>query len=154
MSADRDDTTFGRLAAILGLELPPFDGPLVAFDPAPEGAPGDPVYLGGDLHRVHPAASQRYPGPRRDDSLDAARITLSDCENEDLETTAVEGIWCLALHGDLVDSAPYFTLWDTAGRMRIWLLLPPARLMIDIAHLWLPSVPPPPGSPGFGSSGR
>jgi hypothetical protein len=151
VSADRGDTSLGRLAAILGLELPPFDGPLVAFDPAPEGAPGNPVYLGGDLHRVHPDASERYSGRRRDESLDAARITLTDYEHEDLEATAVEGVWCLALHGDLVDSAPYFTLWDTAGRMRTWLLLPPARLMIGIAYLWLPSVPPPPGSPDMGS---
>ncbi len=129
-----------------GLELPPFDGPLVAFGPAPEGAPGHPVYLGGDLHRVHPDASEQYPGRARDESLDDARIVLADQEHEDLEATAVGGVWCLALHGDLADSAPYFALWDREGLMRAWLLLPPARLMIGIGHFWLPSVPPPPGA--------
>jgi hypothetical protein len=135
-----------------GLELPHLDGPLVAFDPAQESAPGDPVYLGGDLHRVHSDASERYPGRCRDGSLDEARVVFSDYEHENLEVTAVEGVWCLALHDDLVDSAPYFTLWDTEGRMRTWLLLPPARTMIGIAHLWLPSVPPPPGCGGVGAA--
>jgi hypothetical protein len=130
---------------ISGLELPPFDGPLVAFDPAPAGAPGGPVYLGGDLHLVHPGASERYPGRPRDESLDGAVIGLCDQEHENLEATAVAGVWCLALHGELVDSAPYFTIWDSEGRMRTWLLLPPARLMIGIGHFWLPSVRPPPG---------
>lgn len=128
------------------LELPPFDAPLVAFDPAPGGAPGGPVYLGGDLHRVHPGAAGRDPGRVRDESLDEARIALFDREDEELETTAVEGVWCLALHGELVDSAPYLTLRDTEGRLRTWLILPPARTMIGIAHLWLAHIPPP-GSP-------
>ncbi len=141
-----------RLAELLGLELPPFDGPLVAFDPAPEGASGDPVYLGGDLHRIHPDASERRPGRRRDDSLDGATITIADHEHEDLEATAVLGIWCLALHGDLVDSAPYITIWDTDGRRRAWLLLPPARLMIGLGHFWLPSVPPPPDAHGVSAA--
>jgi hypothetical protein len=126
----------------LGLGMPPFDGPLVAFDPAPAGAPGDPVYLGGDLHAVHPDAPERYRGRPRDESLDEARIALGDDEHEDLEVTAVDGVWCLAIYDDLVDSAPRFNLWDTDGRLRTWLLLPPARLMIGIAHFWLPSVPP------------
>jgi hypothetical protein len=128
-----------------GLELPPFDGPLVAFDPAPEGAPGGPVYLGGDLHRVHPDAAEPHPGRVRDESLDNARVVLIDQVHEDLEARAVAGVWCLALHDELADSAPYFTIWDSEGRMRAWLLLPPARLMIGIGHFWLPSVPPPPG---------
>jgi hypothetical protein len=131
-----------------GLELPPFDGPLVAFDPAPGGAPGGPVYLGGDLHRVHPDASEQYPGRPRDKSLDQADVTLGDEEQERLEATAVGGVWCLALYGDFVDVAPYFTLWDSEGRLRVWLLLPPARLMIGIGHFWLPYVPPPPRTPG------
>jgi hypothetical protein len=130
-----------------GLELPPFDGPLVAFDPAPDGAPGRPLYLGGDLHRVHPDASESYPGRARDRSLDQARVGLSDQELLNLEATAVAGVWCLALHDELVHSAPYFTLWDSEGRLRAWLLLPPARMMIGIGHLWLPSVPPPSRSP-------
>jgi hypothetical protein len=46
----------------------------------------------------------------------------------------------------MVDSAPYFSIWDTDGRMRTWLLLPPARLMIGLGHFWLPSVPPPSGA--------
>jgi hypothetical protein len=89
-------------------ELPPFDGPLVAFVPAPDDAPGGPVYLGGDLHRVHPDAAEQYSGRARDKSLDEARIVLADQEHEDLEATAIAGVWCMALHGDLVDSAPYF----------------------------------------------
>jgi hypothetical protein len=123
------------------LELPPFDAPLVAFDPAPEGAPGGPVYLGGDLHRIHPDAAGQCPGRRRDESLDEARIALDELGQGNLaEVTAVQGVWCLALYGEHVDSAPYFTLWDTEGRMRTRLLLPPARLMIGLAHLWLPAV--------------
>jgi hypothetical protein len=131
-----------------GLELPPFDGPLVAFDPAPGGAPGGPVYLGGDLHRVHPDTSEPCLRRLRDPSLEEAMVCLSDREHEILEATAVAGVWCLALHDDLVDSAPYFALWDMKGRMRAWLLLPPARLMIGIGHFWLPSVPPPRRPPG------
>jgi hypothetical protein len=142
MSEDRGDVSF---AAIAGLDLPPFDGPLVAFDPTPEGAPGGAIYLGGDLHRIHPDAAERCSGRRRDESLDEARIALNELGQGNLvEATAVQGVWCLALYGDQVDSAPYFTLWDTEGRMRTWLLLPPARQMISLAHLWLPSVPPPP----------
>jgi hypothetical protein len=128
-----------------GLELPPFDGPLVAFDPAPQGAPGRPVYLGGDLHRVHPDVAEPGFGQCLDGSLDEARIVLGEREQENLEVTAVDGVWCMALYGEQVDSAPYLTLWDTEGRMRTRILLPPARLMIGLAHFWLPSVPPPPG---------
>ena len=120
------------LAPLLDLEMPPFDGPLVAFYPGPEGAPGDPIYLGGDLHRVHPDASEQDRGRHRDHSLDEATITLTDHEHEELEVTAVTGVWCLALYRDQVDSAPYFTIWDTEGRLRIWLLLPPARLIIGL----------------------
>lgn len=148
-SAGPGEESPARFAAEFGLRLPPFDGPLVVFDPAPDGAPGEPVYLGGDLHRVHPDASERYHRRSLDESLNEARITLSDDEHEDLEVTAVEGVWCLAIHGDLVESAPCLTLWDTKGRMRSRLLLPPARLMIGTAHLWLPSVPPPSGSSGI-----
>jgi hypothetical protein len=101
------DERLAGLAAIRGLEGPPFDRPLVAFDPAPDGAPGDPVYLGGDLHRVRPEVSDHYPGRRRDRTLDRARIALYGHQHENHEVTAVEGVWCLALHGDLVDSAPY-----------------------------------------------
>jgi hypothetical protein len=100
------------------------------------------VYLGCDLRRVHTDASEQYPRRPRDESLNEARIALSDHEHEDLEVTAVEGVWCLAIYGELVDSAPYLTLWDKEGRMRSWLLLSPARLMIGVAHFWLPSVPP------------
>ncbi len=129
-----------------GLDLPPLDGPLVAFDPAPGGAPGGPVYLGGDLHRIHPDAPEQYPGRRRDESLDEARIALNQLGQANLaEATAVRGVWCLAVYGEHVDSALYLALWDTENRLRTWLLLPPARLMIGLAHLWLPSVPPPPG---------
>ena len=77
-----------------------------------------------------------------DPGLVEARIVLAEPEEESLEVNAVEGLWCLALFGDQVDSAHYFALWDTEDRMRIWLFLPPVRPMIGLAHLWLRSVPP------------
>jgi hypothetical protein len=127
------------------LGLVPFDGPLVAFDPAPEGAPSGPIYLGGDLHQIHPATTPKRTKRRRDESLDAAMITFGERGGESLEVTAVHGVWCLALPDEPINSAPYFVLWDMKGRIRTWLLLPPARLMMGLAHLWLPSVPSPPG---------
>jgi hypothetical protein len=74
--------------------------------------------------------------------LDGASISLTNQEHGDLEVRAVEGLWCVAVDGDLVNSATTFTLWDTEGRPRVWLLLPPARKMVGIGHLWLPSVLP------------
>jgi hypothetical protein len=142
------------LAAHLGVELAPFDGPLDAFQLDGHRGADDPVYLGGDLHAVHPDACERRPRPEHDDSLDAATIAFDDLEQEKVEAVAVTGIWCLVLRGDQVDSAPYFSLWDTHGLLRTWLLLPPARLMIGPGHLWLPSVPPRPESPGLAKSGR
>jgi hypothetical protein len=138
MSADREDIRpaepapgrrsgedrFTRLAADLGLELPPFTGPLIAFDPSEERSPGDPVYLGGNLHAVHPGTSAGPPPTRRDHSLDAATITLTDFDHPPLEAIAVEGIWCLAIVGGLLDSAPYFSISDSDGRRRTWILLP------------------------------
>jgi hypothetical protein len=165
MSADRDDIGSGeptggrrqgedrlaRLAADLGLELPPFSGPLIAFDPAEDRSPGDPVYLGGDLHAVHPGATAGQPPSGRDRSLDAASITLTDFDHPPLEAIAVEGVWCLAIEGGLLDSAPYFSISDSDGRLRTWILLPRFHAMIGMVHLWLPAVPPPPeagGEPG------
>jgi hypothetical protein len=145
LSDDSGDERLDARALIASLELPPFDGPLVACDPAPGGAPGGPVYLGGDLHRIHPEAVVDRPDRRRDESLDEARIVLAERGEESLEVNAVEGVWCLSLFGDQVESTHYFALWDTEDRMRIWLFLPPARLMIGLAHLWLRSVPPPLG---------
>lgn len=130
-------------AALLGLELPPFEGPLIAFGPGGKGAPGDPIYLGGDLHAVHPDAADRRPGRRRDHFLERARVAIRADECGIVEDTAVEGVWCLALHGEFADAAPYLSILDTGGRMRACLLLPPARLMVGIGHFWLPSVPPP-----------
>lgn len=157
MSTDHDDNPSeapspqrsgdARLTARLGLELPLFEGPLDAFVPVGERGPGDPVYLGGDLHAVHPDAADRRPGREHDHSLDSARISLSDYENEGLEATAIEGIWCMCLEADLVDSGPYFTIIDSEARLRTWLLIPPARLMVGIGHFWLPSVQPASGSP-------
>jgi len=143
LSEESRDEDRDALASIASLELPTFDGPLVACDPAPGGAPGGPVYLGGDLHRTHPEAVTDHPKRRRDVSLDEARIVLSERGEESLEVNAVEGVWCLALFGDQVESAHHFALWDTEGRLRIWLFLPAARLMVGLAHLWLRSVPPP-----------
>jgi hypothetical protein len=141
----REDADTPALTAIADLDLPPFDGPLVAFDPAPGGAVGGPVYLGGDLHRIHPDAVEQRLERRRDESLDGARIVLGERGRETFEVTAVDGVWCLAIYGEEVDSAPRLTLWDTEGRMRVRLLLPPARLMVGLAHLWFPAVPPPLG---------
>jgi hypothetical protein len=132
------------LAASLGLELPPFEGPLDAFELTGDRGPSETIYLGGDLHTAHPEAVIRPTVHARDHSLDSARIALDDHEHQSLTTIAVEGIWCLAVGGELADSAPYFTLWDADGRLRAWLLLPPPRLMIGIGRFWLPLVPPPP----------
>jgi hypothetical protein len=146
------DERLARYAARLGLELPIFPGPLIAFDPAERRSPGDPIYLGGDLHAAHPGTSAGRRAGRHDRSLDAAEITLADFEHPTLETVAVEGIWCLALRGGLLESAPYLAISDSEGRRRTWILLPPALSMIGLAHLWLPAVPPLPpasgGSPG------
>lgn len=124
----------------LGLLLPPFTGPLVAFDPAEGRSCGDPVCLGGDLHAVHPE-SRSPPPVERDASLDAATITLSDFEHEAIEATAVDGIWCIAIRGDALHSAPYLAIFDTDGRLRVWSLLPSAPLLIGSSHHWLPRIP-------------
>ncbi len=126
----------------LGIELPPFAGPLVVFDPAERREPGDPVYLGGDLHAVHPAAPPRAEATARDPTLDNARVTLGDVPRPWPEAAAVEGIWCVALEGEFARFSPFFMLWDNLGRLRTWLLLPPAPDMLGEGHLWLPSVPP------------
>jgi hypothetical protein len=135
------DERLQRLAASLGLELPVLEGPLTAFVLGTE--PG-PVFLGGDLHAVHPDTADPLPVDGRDGSLDAATVILDDQEHPPLRTAAVEGVWCLALPDDLLDSAPYLALWDTEGRLRAWLLLPPASAMIGIGHFWLAQVDPPP----------
>lgn len=140
---DGGDGRLARLAAELGLALPSFEGPLHAFAIGGELGPDGPFFLGGDLHATHPEARGRGTSSRRDPSLDSATIILTDYENETLQVSAVEGVWCLALPEDHVDPAPYFSLTDSEGRIRTWLLLPPPFLMLGIAHLWLPSVPPP-----------
>jgi hypothetical protein len=155
MNEDRDATPSGppsreppgddrlaRLAARLGVELPPFPGPLVAFDPAEERSHGDPIYLGGDLHAVHPEARIQRPGADLDHTLDAAEIVITNFEHEPVETMAVEGVWCLALQGPILDSAPYLAITDTEGLHRTWILLPPPLRMIGIGHYWLPAVAP------------
>jgi hypothetical protein len=139
-----DDGRLAHLARELGIDLPVFDGPLSAFqvdaDPGAEAS----VYLGGDLHAVHPEARARRAAGDRDRSLDSARITIDDHEHETVEAAAVEGIWCLALPEALSGSALYLFVWDAEGRPRVWILLAPARMMIGIAQVWLPPVPPPP----------
>jgi hypothetical protein len=133
-----------RLAALaraLGVALPPLQGPLVAFQLDGHRSAEDPVFLGGDLQAVHPDAGPASCRAGRDATLDNAVITLTDHENETLELAAVEGIWCTALSGERLPAAPYFSITDSDGSVRTWLLLPPLRLMVGIAHLWLPSVP-------------
>jgi hypothetical protein len=151
---DRADAARGRqledLAASLGLDLPVFEGPLTAF--AVGGEP-EPILLGGDLHAIHPDTADPLPPDERDGSLDAATVILDDQEHPPLKTAAVGGIWCLALPGDLLELAPYLALWDTEGRLRAWLLLPPPRTMIGIGHFWLPQVKPPPGPSGAAPRG-
>lgn len=132
---------FADLARKLGVDLPPFWGPLVAFDPARERSPADPVYLGGDLHAVHPVAREPGAPPDRDGSLDLATIALLDGEGWLLDIAATDGVWCTRLEGAALDCAPYFSVTDGQGRLRTWLILPPARTMIGIAHLWLGAVP-------------
>jgi hypothetical protein len=119
-----------------------FKGPLDASYVGDGRGPDAPIRLGGDLHAVHPGAAPPGRRPRRDHSLDAATITLHDDDHESVVAVARQGVWSLVLRGDMLDSAPYFTLWDSEGRLRTWLLLPPARELIDAGHLWLPSVPP------------
>lgn len=144
-----------RLAALagwLGVGLPPFEGPLAAFQLEGRRGAEDPVFLGGDLHAVHPSAEGAGGRGDRDASLDGAIVTLVDHEREMLDLAAVEGLWCTRIEGERLLAAPFFSLTDAEGRTRAWLLLPPPRLMVDIAHLWLPSVPPP-DDPG-GGKGR
>jgi hypothetical protein len=138
---------FADPAHDLGVDLLPFRGPLVAFVPVPERRAGDAVFLGGDLHAVHP--DTRGPGARsgRDESLDLATVTLCDGEGRQLDIRATEGVWCTRLEGAALECAPYFRITDALGRLRCWLILPPARMMIGIAQLWLPRVPKPPGRP-------
>jgi hypothetical protein len=137
----RRTVRFADLARELGADLPPFRGPLVAFDPAPEHDPRDPVYLGGDLQAVHPDAREPRPRPGRDDSLDRATITLLDGEGWLLDIPATEGVWCTRVEGAHLDCAPYLAITDGRGRLRTWLVLPPPRTMIGIAHLWLGAIP-------------
>jgi hypothetical protein len=138
------DGRLARLARELGIAPPVFEGPLCAFQIGEEPGAEAPVFLGGDLHAVHPEARARRAADDRDRSLDSAKITIDDHEHETAEASAVEGIWCLALPEALSRSAPHLIVWDTEGRPRVWLLLAPARMMIGVAHAWLPQVPPSP----------
>ena len=137
-----EDERLVRVAAVLGLALPPFQGPLTAFLPAGEQVEDAPVHLGGDLHAVHPEARVQRSGADLDHTLDAAEIVITNFEHEPVETRAVEGVWCVALHGSILDSAPYLAITDTEGLIRTWILLPPPRQMIGIGHHWLPAVAP------------
>jgi hypothetical protein len=124
------------------VDLPAFAGPLVAFDPAPERGASEFVCLGGDLHAVHPAARGPRPRSDRDRSLDLATVTLFDGEGWSLRVPTTKGVWCTRPEDLALDCAPYFVLTDSRGRLRAWLILPPVRTMIDVAHLWLSGVAP------------
>jgi hypothetical protein len=134
-----------ELARSLGPEDPFFDAPLTAFIFGGEQYPEGPVFLGGDLHAVHPSPAEERSRSVRDRKLDNSSIVLGDPDREPLRAGAVEGIWCLALPDDLAASSLPFFLYDGEDRLRAWLCLPPARQMIGVGHLWLPSVPPLPG---------
>ena len=133
-----------ELAEALGIEMPPFTGPLVAFQL--DGARGaeDPVYLGGDLHAVHTRAGSAASSGERDASLDFATVTVTDHEQRPLDVAALEGVWCTRFKGARLAAALYLSVIDSEGRTRAWLLLPPPRLMVGIAHFWLPRLKPPP----------
>jgi hypothetical protein len=141
------DDLLDRHAEELSVERPLFEGPLYTFQIGEASGVGAPVYLGGDLHAVHAEGHDRPSGICRDPSLDGATITIDDHEHQAIKVTAVEGIWCLTLPKALYFSAPYFAVRDSENRLRIWLLLPPARALIGIAYLWLPRIPPPSSSP-------
>jgi hypothetical protein len=157
--ADPRAERLAALAAWLGVELPLFEGPLVAFQLDGHRGAEDSVFLGGDLHQVHPTAHGPKGGPTtpadRDRTLDSAIVTLSGHDHEMYDVAAVEGVWCMRIDGERLPAAPYFSLTDSVGRIRAWLLLPPPRLMVGIAHFWLPSVPPPedPRTGGYGLTG-
>ena len=141
------------LAAELEVDLPPFEGPLVAFGAQGRRAPEEPVYLGGDLHAVHPESRAGRAGQALDRSLDAAEITITNFEHPAVVTSAREGLWCLALTGPILETAPYLGITDGEGRRRTWILLPMPPQMIGMGHYWLPAVPPlaesaPPRRPG------
>lgn len=130
------------LAQELRIELPEFVGPLCAFEVSALADTVAGIYLGGDLHAVHPEAPARRRVPGLDQSLDSATIIVDDLEHESLRAHAHEGIWCVRLSGPMLDSAPYFSLFDADGRLRHWLILPAARKLIGAGHLWLPAVDP------------
>jgi hypothetical protein len=121
-----------------------FDGPLVVFEPASGARPGGPIYLGGDLHAVHPRAAPEGETRPRDATLEAAMLFFFPTgQGETIESVATCGVWCLALHDEQRDSFFFLLLRDGELRVRAWLLLWPARAMLGRGHLWLPSVPPP-----------
>jgi hypothetical protein len=155
---DGPDSRAERLAVLagwLGVELPPLEGPLVAFQLDGHRGADDPVFLGGDLHAAHPSLYRPAAGAGRDPTLDNAIVTIADHEHEMLDLPAVEGLWCTRIEGERLPAAPYFSLTDSEGRIRAWLLLPPPRLMVGIAHFWLPSVPShhDPRTGGYGLTG-
>jgi hypothetical protein len=147
----RRTTGLAELGRRLGVELPPLKGPLVVFDLAAERDPGDPVYLGGDLHANRPDGRRSGGRPYRDESLDLATVTLLDGEGRVLDVPATDGVWCTRLEGRALERAPYFLLTDSEGRLRIWLFLPPPHQMLGIPHSWLPRIPPP-GGPAIAPS--
>lgn len=51
------------------------------------------------------------------------------------------------IEGETLNSASYFEVLGAEMRLRSWLLLPPAGLLIGISHLWFPAVAPAPLSP-------
>jgi len=130
------------LAASLEVELPPFEGPLVAFGDGGPQHPDAAVYLGGDLHAVHPEARAARGTQPLDPSLGAAQIEITNFEHPAVVTSAREGLWCLALTGPILGTAPYLGITDGEGRRRTWILLPMPPQMIGMGHYWLPAVPP------------
>jgi hypothetical protein len=134
----RRTTRSADLARRLGIDLPIFRGPLIAFDPGQGRCPGESVCLGGDLHAIHPDTRGPAPPSDRDESLDLATVAVFDGEGWSLDIPANEGVWCICPEEVAPDCTPYFSLTDGRGRLRAWLILPGARTMIGIGPLWLP----------------
>jgi hypothetical protein len=70
------------LAELLGLELPPFLGPLVVFDPAGERSTAAPSTSGGDLHAVHPDDARVEAMKARDETLTKLPATPTSAPSE------------------------------------------------------------------------
>jgi hypothetical protein len=138
------DDPIARAVSRLGVDAPPLTGPLDTFRlQAGSGTVG--FYLAGDLHAMHPEASD-YPSRHpRDPSLDKAIVSF-EYDDGLLEAVARDGVWFLPLDPERQAMGSRFVLRDSEARVRTWLLLPPPEAMLGRGRSWLSAVRPPPGS--------